>query len=380
VALASLALGGVAVGTAEFASIGVLPSVASSLSVSEPTAGLLISAYALGVVTGAPVLAILGARLPRRSLLLALLVLFVLAQVGSALAPNFPVLAVTRFIAGLPHGAYLGVASLAAASLVPDERRGRAIAAVFLGLTIANVAGVPLSIAVGQHWGWRATFAVIAVLGLLAAVAVRIAVPVLPAGRAGRASGELRALRHGHLWLVIAICVVGFGGIFAVYTYIASTLTGVSGIPRGWVPAVLSLFGAGMAAGTVLGGRLADRSVPRTMVLGLAAIAVVMAGFTAAVRHPATAVLGVFLIGMACMTVMPSIQARLLDAAPEAPTLAASLMHSAVNTANAIGAWAGGLVLAAGAGYAAIGWVGAAMAAGGVILACVSAALARQPR
>jgi MFS transporter, DHA1 family, inner membrane transport protein len=377
-ALVSLALGGVALGTAEFASIGVLPSVASSLSVSEPTAGVLISAYALGVVVGAPVLAILGARMPRRSLLLALMALFGLAQVGSALAPNFPVLAATRFAAGLPHGAYLGVASLAAASLVPDERRGRAIAAVFLGLTIANVAGVPLTIVIGQHWGWRATYAVVAVLGLLTVIAVRVAVPSLPAGRAGRMSGELAALRHGQFWLTVAVCVVGFGGIFAVYTYIASTLTDVSGIPRGWVPAVLSLFGVGMTVGAVLGGRLADWSVLGTMTLGLVAVAAVMAGFTGLVHHRATAVLGVFLLGVICMTVMPSIQGRLLDVAPEAPTLAASIMHSATNSANAIGAWAGGLVLSAGAGYAAIGWVGAAMAVGGVILACVSAAFARQ--
>jgi len=184
--------------------------------------------------------------------------------------------------------------------------------------------------------------------------------------------GELRALRHGQLWFAIAICVVGFGGIFAVYTYIASTLTVVSGIPQGWVPAALALFGVGMTVGAVLGGRLADRSVLRTITFGLVAIVVVMAGFTALVHQPATAVLGVFLLGMICMTVMPSMQARLLDVAPEAPTLAASIMHSATNSANAIGAWAGGLVLAAGAGHAAIGWLGAAMGLGGVILACVS--------
>jgi DHA1 family inner membrane transport protein len=352
--------------------------VASSLAVPEPTAGLLISAYALGVVIGAPVLAVLGARMPRRSLLLAVMVLFSLAHVATALAPNFPVLVVTRFIGGLPHGAYLGVAALVAASLVPDERRGRAIAAVILGLTIANVAGVPVSTAIGQHWGWRATFGVVAVLGVLTVIAVRFTVPQLPGGRSGRISGELRALRHSQLWLAVAICVVGLGGMFAVYTYIASTLTDVSGIPRGWVPAVLSLFGVGMAVGTVLGGRLADRSVLGTITLGLVAIAAVMAGFTALVHHPATAVLGVFLLGMICMTVMPGMQARLLDVAPDAPTLAASMMHSATNVANAIGAWSGGLVLSAGAGYAALGWVGAAMAVGGIVLAAVSAALGRR--
>lgn len=278
----------------------------------------------------------------------------------------------------LPHGAYLGVAALAAASLVPDERRGRAIAAVFLGLTVANVGGVPVSTAVGQLWGWRATFGVVAVLGLLTVIAVRLAVPSLPGGRTGRIAGELRALRHGQFWLVVAICIVGFGGIFAVYTYISSTLTEVAGISRGWVPAVLSLFGVGMTLGTVLGGRLADRSVQGTIRFGLVAIAAVMAGFTVLVHHRATAVVGVFLLGMVCMMVMPSIQARLLDVAPDAPTLAAAMMHSAMNTANAIGAWAGGLVLSAGAGYAAIGWVGAVMAVVGVILAEFSAAFARR--
>ena len=377
-ALIALALGGVALGTAEFASMGVLPSVASSLAVSEPTAGLLISAYALGVVIGAPVLAVLGARLPRRSLLLAVMGLVVVANLGSVLAPNFPVLAATRFVAGLPHGAYLGVAALAAASLVPDERRGRAIASVFLGLTVANVAGVPLSTAIGQHWGWRATFAVVAALGLMTVIAVRWAVPPLPRGRTGRLCGELRAVRNRQFWLAVATCVVGFGGIFAIYTYISNTLTGVSGISRGWVPAVLSLFGAGMTVGTVLGGRLADRSVGRTITFGLVTLAALMAGFTVLVHHSATAVVGVFLLGLICMTVMPSMQARLLDVAPEAPTLAASVMHSATNTANAIGAWAGGLVLSAGAGYAAIGWVGAVMAVGGLALAGVSTVVARR--
>lgn len=379
-ALISLALGGMALGTAEFASMGVLPAVATSLDVSESTAGWLISSYALGVVSGAPVIAVLGARLPRRFLLLAVLALVVVANLGSALAPSFPVLMVARFFAGVPHGAYLGVAALAAASLVPPQRRGRAIASVFLGLTIANVAGVPLATAIGQHWGWRATFVLVAALGLLTVGAVRFAVPVLSRGRTGRISGELQALRNGQFWLLVTTCVVGFGGIFAIYTYIANTLTEVSGITLGWVPAVLSLFGVGMTVGTVVGGRLADRSARTTVTVGLLALTVFMGAFTVLVRHPATAVIGVFLLGMICMTVMPSLQARLLDVAPQAPTLAASIMHSATNSANAIGAWAGGLVLSAGAGYAAIGWVGAGMAAGGVVLAHFSAISTGSPQ
>ncbi|MFI7586340.1 MFS transporter [Spongisporangium articulatum] len=367
-ALASLALGGVAFGTAEFASMGVLPSVASALAVSEPTAGRIISAYALGVVTGAPVLAVLGSRTPRRSLLLALTALLSVANVASAAAPTLGVLVATRFVAGLPHGAFLGIAATVAASLVPAERRGRAIAVVILGLTIANVVAVPVSTAVGQHYGWRVTFAVAGLLGLLTLVAVRLALPSLPPGRLDTMTGELRALRQGQVWLAIAVCVVGFGGMFAVYTYLSSTLTTVSGIPRAWVPAVLSLFGVGMAVGTVLGGRLADRSVTGTISLGLVAIAVVMAGFTGLVHHPATAVVGVFGIGMICMTPMPSVQARLMDVAADAPILGASLVHSAANAANASGAWAGGAVLSIGAGYPAIGWVGAAMAATGVLL------------
>jgi len=289
-------------------------------------------------------------------------------------------LALTRFVAGLPHGAYLGVAALAAASLVPDERRGPAIASIILGLTIANIAGVPVSTAIGQHWGWRGTFAVVAALGLLTIVAVRCTVPFLPGGHAGRIAGELGALRRGQFWLAVAICVVGCGGMFAVYTYISSTLIEVSGISRGWIPAVLALFGVGMTIGTVVGGRLADRSVLGTVAFGLVAVAAAMAGFTVLVRYPAIAVVGVVLLGMLCMTVMPSMQARLLDVAPGAPTLAASMIHSAANTANAIGAGAGGLVLSAGAGYAAIGWVGAAMAVGGLVLSCLATALARHTR
>jgi DHA1 family inner membrane transport protein len=378
-ALISLALGGMALGTAEFASMGVLPAVATSLEVPESTAGLLISAYALGVVVGAPVIAVLGARLPRRFLLLAAMDLVVLANLSSALASSFPLLMVTRFVAGVPHGAYLGVAALAAASLVPQQQRGRAIASVFLGLTIANVAGVPISTAIGQHWGWRMTFVVVAALGLLTVGAVRSAVPVLPRGRTGRLSGELRALSSGRFWLVVSICVVGVGGIFAIYTYIVSTLTEISAIPRGWVPAVLSLFGVGMTVGTVIGGRLADRSARTTTTMGLLAMGVLMGAFTALVHHPATAVIGVFALGTICMAVMPSMASRLLDVAPEAPTLAASILHSATNSANAIGAWAGGLVLSAGAGYAAIGWVGAGMAAVGVVLAHVSAIISKRP-
>ncbi|SDP19304.1 MFS transporter, DHA1 family, arabinose polymer transporter [Nakamurella panacisegetis] len=377
-ALFSLALGGAALGTAEFASMGVLPGVAASLRVPESTAGLLISAYALGVVIGAPVISVLGARMRRRSLLLVMTALVVLSNSGSALAPDFPALAATRFVAGLPHGAYLGVAALAAASLVPDERRGRAIASVFLGLTVANVAGVPLSTAIGQYWGWRATFALVAVVALASVLAVRLFVPVLPRGRNGRLTREMRALGNGQFWMAVATCVVGFGGIFAVYTYISSTLTDVSGISNGWVPAVLSLFGVGMTVGTVVGGRLADRSVLGTITAGLIAFAGLMAAFTVLVHHPVTAVVGVFLLGVLCMGAMPSMQARLLDVAPDAPTLAASIMHSATNTANAIGAWAGGLVLSVGAGYAAIGWVGAGMAVGGVALAVTSGALDRR--
>ncbi|MTD12610.1 MFS transporter [Nakamurella sp. YIM 132087] len=363
-----MALGGVALGTAEFATMGVLPAVATDLGVSEPTAGVLISAYAVGVVIGAPLLAVLGARIPRRTLLLALVGLFVVAHIGSALAPGFGFLVGTRFVAGLPHGAYLGVAALVAASLVPEERRGRAIASVILGLTVANIAGVPVSTAIGQWWGWRATFAVVAVLGLFTLVAVRLRVPWQPAGRVGRVLGELHALRHGQLWVALLICVVGLGGMFAVFTYISSTLTEVSGIPRAWVPAVLALFGLGMTVGTVIGGRLADLSVDRTVRFGLFAIAAVMAVFTLLVHTPVTAAIGVFLIGMTCLTPMPAIQARLLDVAPDAPTLAASLLHSATNTANAVGAWAGGVVLTAGAGYAAIGWVGAALALAGAMI------------
>ncbi|GAB3681408.1 MFS transporter [Angustibacter aerolatus] len=367
-AVPALALGGVALGTGEFASMGVLPSVAAAFGVGDPAAGRLVSAYAVGVVLGAPALAVLGARVPRRRLLLVAMGLVAAANVASALAPSLAWLTAARFVAGLPHGAYLGVAALAAASLVAPERRGRAIASIIVGLTVANVVGVPLAAAVGQVVGWRATFVLVALLAAVAVAAVRLAVPRLPRGRADGVLGELQALRHRGFWLVVAVCVVGVGGVFAVYTYVVSTLTVVAGVPRAWVPAVLALFGVGMTAGAVLGGRLADRSVRWSIALGMVGLAAVMVALTVLVRHPASAAVGVLLLGAASMAPMPSIQARLLDVAPAAPTLAAAMLHSATNTANAVGAWAGGLVLSAGAGYAAIGWVGAAMAVAGLLL------------
>ena len=379
-AIVALALGGFGIGVTEFASMGLLPTIAGSLGISEPTAGHLISAYALGVVVGAPLLAVLGARVSRRALLIALMALFAAGHVAGALAPDLTTLTIARFVSGLPHGAYFGVAAVVAASLVPAARRGRAIAAVMLGLTVANIIGVPVATAIGQAWGWRAAFWLVAGLGVATMIGIRLVVPAVRRDATASMTQELTALSRLQVWLTLTAGVVGFGGIFAVYTYITSTLTESAGLSLGWVPLVLALFGVGMTLGTVIGGRLADWSVPRTIVLGMAAVAVVMVVFTVAARHPVTAAGGVFLLGFATASTMPAMQARLMDVADGAQSLAASLSHAAGNLGNALGAWLGGVVIAAGLGYTSLGWVGGALAVAGLVVMVVAFALDRTTR
>jgi DHA1 family inner membrane transport protein len=367
-----MAVGGFAIGTTEFASMGLVPTIASSFSVAEPAIGHLITAYAVGVVVGAPVLAALTARVPRRVLLMGLMGVFVLGHVLSVLATDLTMLTAARFLSGLPHGAYFGIAAVVASTLVPPERRGRAIAAVMLGLTVANIGGVPMATAIGQTWGWRTAYLVVGGLGLLTIVGVRLLVPPVPAQPGAGIRSELGALRRGQLWLTMGIGIVGFGGMFAVYTYISSTLTELSGIPLAWVPAMLALYGVGMTIGALVGGRLTDRSISRTVIIGLVVVTVVMAVFPLAVRTPVTAALEVLLIGAVMAAIVPALQARLLDVARPAETLPASLSHAALNVGNGLGAWLGGIVITTGLGYSGTGPVGAVLAAMGLVIAVIS--------
>ncbi|MFC9998567.1 MFS transporter [Nocardia sp. NPDC127526] len=375
----ALALGGFGIGTTEFVTMGLLPDIAAAMKVSEPTAGHAVSAYALGVVVGAPVIAALCARVPRKRLLMALMVAFSLGNAATVIAPSFATLTLARFVSGLPHGAYFGVASLAAASLAPVGQRAKAVAAVMLGLSAANVVGVPSATWLGQHLGWRDAFVVVTVIGIATVAAIARFVPELHGIRLTDPRTELGALRRSQVLLTLLVGAVGFGGMFAVYTYITTTLTDVAGMRLGLVPIVLMLFGLGMVAGNIVGGVLADRGVDRAIFAAMIAMIVILAGFIAAAHNPYTAAVGAFLIGASGAALAPGLQTRLMDVAHDAQTLAAALNHAALNIANAAGAWLGGVVIAAGLGYTAPAAVGAGLAVVGTALFAVTVLIARRP-
>ncbi|WP_374104845.1 MULTISPECIES: MFS transporter [Nocardia] len=377
-AMLALALGGFGIGTTEFVTMGLLPDIAADFDISEPTAGHAVSAYALGVVVGAPLIAALCARVPRKKLLIALMAAFTVGNAATVLAPTFGTLVAARFVSGLPHGAYFGVASLAAATLAPVGQRAKAVAAVMLGLSVANVIGVPGATWLGQHLGWRDAYVVVAVIGVATVAALWRFVPSLSGMKITNPMTELGALRRPQVLLTLAVGAIGFGGMFAVYTYIATTMTDVAGMPIGAVPIVLALFGLGMITGNVLGGILADRGVDRSILVGMIAMVIILAGFVAAAHNPITASIGAFLVGASGAALAPGLQTRLMDVAADAQTLAAALNHAALNIANAAGAWLGGLVIAAGLGYTAPAAVGALLAILGVGLFTVTVWAARR--
>jgi MFS transporter, DHA1 family, inner membrane transport protein len=376
-AVFALALGGFGIGTTEFVAMGLLPDIAASLGVSEPTAGHVISAYALGVVVGAPLIAALTARMPRRTLLLGLMVVFTLGNLASVLAPTYGTLMAARFVAGLPHGAFFGIAALVAAHLMGPQNRAKAVAHVLSGLTIATVIGVPIASFLGQRLGWRSAFALVVLIGLLTLTAIWYFVPNLNRMHVTSPLTELGALKRVQVWLALLVGMVGFGGMFAVYTYVSTTLTDVAGMSRGLVPLGLMAFGLGMVVGNLVGGRMADRSVIRGLYGSMIALGIVLALFTLAAHHPWTALLGLFFIGATGSSIGPALQTRLMDVAHDAQTLAAALNHSALNIANAAGAWIGGVVIAAGMGYTAPAAAGALLAAAGIVVLTVSVVLQR---
>ncbi|MGV9415747.1 MFS transporter [Nocardia sp. NPDC003693] len=377
-AILALALGGFGIGTTEFVTMGLLPDIAGAMDVSEPVAGHVVSAYALGVVVGAPVIAAMAARVDRKKLLIWLMVAFTVGNVATVLAPSFATLTAARFVSGLPHGAYFGVASLAAASLAPVGQRAKAVAAVMLGLSAANVVGVPSATWLGQHLGWRDAFVVVAIIGSATVAAISRFVPHLHGIRLTDPRTELGALRRPQVLLTLLVGAVGFGGMFAVYTYITTTLTDVAGMRVGLVPIVLMLFGLGMVAGNILGGVFADRGVDRAILGGLIFMVLILAGFVAAAHNPFTAAAGAFFVGASGAALAPALQTRLMDVAHDAQTLAAALNHAALNIANAAGAWLGGLVIAAGFGYTAPAVVGTLLAVAGVLLFSVTLWVARR--
>ncbi|MCF7551332.1 MULTISPECIES: MFS transporter [Pseudonocardia] len=374
-----LALGAFALGTGEFTVMGLLPQVASDLAISIPQAGNLVSAYAIGVVVGAPLLIAAATRLPRRQALILTIGLYGVAHLLSAVAPNYPLLLVARFLSGLPHGAYFGIAAIVAGMLARPERRARAMAQVFMGLTVANIVGVPLSTLLGQLVGWRWTFALVGVIALATAVAVRFVVPdVRPDGEPARLADELRALTRRPVWMSLAVAVVGGAALFTSYSYIAPMLTEVAGYPEAAITLVLAMFGVGMTVGNVIGARLADWDPLRAILLVLPTIAVVALALVPAMHHPVSAAIVLFLFAIATFAVLPSVQLRIIDGAAGAPHMAAGSMHAAFNLANAAGAWLGGAAIAAGFGLTSPNVVAAALALLGLGIALITARVERR--
>ncbi|MCU1446958.1 MFS transporter [Cryobacterium sp.] len=388
-ALLALALGGFAIGATEFVAMGLLPNLAADLlpglyasspDTANAQAGWLISAYALGVVVGAPTIAAAAARWPRKQLLLALLAAFTLATIASALLPSFGLVLVARFVAALPHGAYFGIASLVAAELMGPGKRARGVAIVLSGLTIANVVGVPSITWLGQVAGWRVAYIAVAALFAVTFVAVIVAVPFQAGNPGATMKSELRAFGRLQVWFALLIGAVGFGGLFAVYTYVAPLVIEITGLPAMAVPLVLVVVGLGMTAGNFVGGALADRSVRRTMYTFFGVMLAALLLLAVSAQTLPGLLIGVFLVGGAASALSPTIQTRLMDVAHDSQSIAAALNHSALNLGNALGAYLGGVVVAAGLGYLAPIWVGFGLSVLGVALATITFAIDRNRR
>ncbi|MGY2704537.1 MFS transporter [Nocardioides sp. HB32] len=365
-AVLALALGGFAIGTTEFVTMGLLPQIADGVDITIPQGGHLISAYALGVVIGAPVIAVFGAKLPRRALLVGLMAAYGAFNVLSAMASSYHVLFLARFLDGLPHGAYFGVASLVAASLAPPGRAGRAVASVMLGLSVANVVGVPAATWLGQQAGWRAAYLSTAVLAVATMVMILAFVPSIAGNPHATGRREMAFFRNGQAMLTLLAGAVGFGGLFAVYSYIAPTVTEVSGLPESAVPVFTAAFGIGMVAGTWVAGRLAEWSVFRTLILSGIASFFVMLLVWAVAPFGWALLPAVFLVTATGSVLVVNLQLRLMGVSGEAQTLGAAMNHASLNIANALGAWLGGLVIAAGYGYRSPALVGAALSVLGI--------------
>ncbi|MFD4625982.1 MFS transporter [Streptomyces sp. NPDC058475] len=378
-ALLALAVGAFGIGTTEFVMMGLLPDVANDLGVSIPTAGHLVSAYALGVVIGAPLLAAATARMSRRKVLIALMGVFVAGNALSAFAPDYHWLLAARFLSGLPHGAFFGVGAVVATSLVAPERKARSVSLMFLGLTVANIAGVPVATLMGQHLGWRATFLGVSAIGVAAIASLALLIPRDHThAPAGGLRSELAALRSLPVWLALGTTVAGFGALFSAYSYITPMLTDSAGYAGGSVTLLLALFGVGATAGNLVGGRLADHSLRGTLFGGLVALVVVLALFPVLMTAQWSAAVAVTLLGMAAFVTGSPLQLMVMEKASAAPSLASSANQAAFNLANAGGAWIGGLALAAGFGATSPAVAGAGLAVLGLAVAALAYAVDRR--
>ncbi|MDK4703241.1 MFS transporter [Rhizobium sp. CNPSo 4062] len=373
----ALAVGSFGIGTGEFVIMGLLPNVADTFGVTTPEAGHVISAYALGVVVGAPIIAVLAAKMARRTLLLLMMAIFAAGNISSAFAPTFESFTALRFITGLPHGAYFGVAALVAASMVPVHRRVRAVGQVMLGLTIATLIGTPIATFLGQLLNWRAAFMMVGAIGLATMLLIALFLPKDRVEEGASIARELGALKRIQVWLSLGVAAVGFGGMFSIFSYVATTTTEVAGLGSAMVPIVLALFGIGMNVGNIVGSRLGDISIKGTIGGMMIFNIIIMTLFSLTAANPIMLCICVFLIGCG-FAACPAVQTRLMDVAADAQTLAAASNHSAFNIANALGAWLGGLVISWGFTAAATGYVGAVLSVAGLAVFAVSVGLERR--
>ncbi|QHC60813.1 MFS transporter [Rathayibacter sp. VKM Ac-2760] len=379
-------MGGFGIGSTEFVAMGLLPQLAADLlpdvyavssEQANSQAGLLISAYALGVVVGAPTIAAAAARWPRKRLLLLLLVAFTLGTVASALLPTFPLVLAARFVAALPHGAYFGIASLVAADLMGPGKRGKGVAFVLSGLTIANVIGVPVITWVGQTAGWRSAYLVVAAIFAATVVAVWLLVPFQQGNPGATMRNELKAFGRLQVWMTLAIGAIGFGGLFAMYSYITPLSTEVTGVPLGAVPWILVVIGLGMTIGNLAGGWAADKNVRVALVVLFGGVLVSLTGLALTATSVVGLIVFAFLAAGFSAAASPAIQTRLMDVARDSQTIAAALNHSALNIGNSVGAALGGVTIAAGFGYLSPIWVGVVLTVAGILLAFASIAVDR---
>jgi len=378
--LIALALGGFGIGLTEFVITGLLPEVAADYGVTETTAGWLVTGYALAVIVGALGLTAATTRLPRKPVLLGLLVLFIVGNTLSAIAPTYGVMMTGRVIAALCHGAFFGIGSVVAANMVERSKRASAVALMFTGLTASNVLGVPFGTFLGQAAGWRATFWAIAAIGVVALIGVLVLVPAVRSTEVPSLARELGAFRSGQVWLSLGMTVLGYGGMFGAFTYIAYTLTSVSGFPSSAVPWLLIVFGIGLFVGNFAGGKLAARSIDRTLLVVLVVLTVVLAAFALVATSPVLTVIALVLMGAFGFATVPALQTRVMQYADHAPTLASGANIAAFNLGNALGAWIGGLTIAAGLGYTSPIWAGSGITLAAVVLTLVAMGAVRRGR
>jgi MFS transporter, DHA1 family, inner membrane transport protein len=378
--LLALAIAAFGIGTTEFVIMGLLPNVARDLGVTIPAAGMLVSGYALGVTVGAPILAVVTAKMARKKALMSLIAVFIVGNLLCALAPNYWVLMGARIVTAFCHGAFFGIGSVVAADLVAPNRRAQAIALMFTGLTLANVLGVPLGTALGQAAGWRATFWVVTAIGLLAAGALQVCLPKHIEMRETSILREFDVLKNPQVLMVLGISVLASASLFSVFTYITPILEDVTGFSPHAVTYVLLLFGLGLTVGSTLGGKLADWKLLRSLLTFLVSIVVILTIFAGAMHEPVSASITIFLWGVLAFAIVPPLQMLIVNRAADAPNLASTLNQGAFNLGNATGAWLGGCVISAGAPLTALPWVGIAMAGCSFALTLVSATLDKRAR